>query len=54
MNGDIKYFIASDSEGRGPDRESNGSASEITAWVKVNFTATEVGGIIIYNLAQIS
>ncbi|MFI6996558.1 ArnT family glycosyltransferase [Nocardia sp. NPDC050175] len=52
-NGDIKYFIADDAQGHGPDHESEGSSSEITAWVKANFTATTVGGSTIYNLSQL-
>lgn len=51
-NGDIKYFIADGADGHGPGHESEGSSSEIAAWVKTNFTATTVGDSIIYDLSQ--
>ena len=36
--------------GRRPRRRSAGTASEITAWVAANFTATTIGGTTVYDL----
>ena len=47
-DGQVRYFIA-DSRGGPPGRES-GSAADITAWVKQNFTPTDVGGTSVYDL----
>ncbi len=53
-DGDITYFISGDNSGGG-GRQGGGStssASEITAWVSANYTATTVGGTTVYNLAS--
>ncbi|WP_405162972.1 glycosyltransferase family 39 protein [Nocardia sp. NBC_01499] len=49
-NGDITYFIADNADGHGPGHESEGSASQITAWVKAGYTATTVGDSTVYQL----
>ncbi|MGW4772131.1 ArnT family glycosyltransferase [Nocardia sp. NPDC004278] len=53
-NGEIHYFIAggmgAPGGGMGPGGGS-GSASEITAWVKANFTAITVGTTTVYDLS---
>jgi len=47
-DGKIHYFIGG---GGGPGSAgTSSSASEITAWVQQNFTATTVGGVTIYDL----
>ena len=47
-DGKIHYFIGG---GGGPGSSSTSStASQITAWVQQNFTATTVGGITVYDL----
>jgi hypothetical protein len=50
-NGEVRYFLAP-AEGRrgGPPRDSHGSATAITNWVKQNFPKTEVGGVTVYDL----
>lgn len=53
-DGDITYFVSGGNSGfgggggRGGDTTS--SASEITAWVSANYTATTVGGTTVYDL----
>ncbi|QNK53189.1 glycosyltransferase family 39 protein [Dermacoccus sp. PAMC28757] len=49
-NGDITYFIAGG--GMGGGQGGNGSAAQITAWVKAHYTATTVGGVTIYDLTK--
>lgn len=56
----VRYFIAGDRGGPpggpagapsgGPFGQRAGSAAEITAWVKENFPATDVGGATVYDL----
>jgi len=47
-DGKIHYFIGG---GSGPGSAgTSSSASEITAWVQQNFTATTVGGVTVYDL----
>jgi 4-amino-4-deoxy-L-arabinose transferase-like glycosyltransferase len=48
-NGQIAYFIASGGEG-GPGGGSNSAASQITAWVEANYSATTIGGTTVYDL----
>ena len=49
-NGDITYFIAGG--GMGGGQGGNGSAAQITAWVKAHYTATTVGGVTMYDLTK--
>jgi len=49
-NGEIHYFIAGG--GMGGPGGGSGSASEITAWVKANFTAVTVGATTVYDLSR--
>ncbi len=42
-NGEITYFITGGSDGGGRGGSGSGTASQITAWVEQNFTATTVG-----------
>ncbi|MFX0575453.1 ArnT family glycosyltransferase [Nocardia nepalensis] len=49
-NGEVHYFIAGG--GRGGPGGGSGSASEITAWVKANFTAVTVATTTVYDLGQ--
>ncbi|WP_433208333.1 glycosyltransferase family 39 protein [Nocardia sp. CA-107356] len=49
-NGEIHYFIAGG--GMGGPGGGSGSASEITAWVKANFTAVTIGSTTVYDLGQ--
>jgi hypothetical protein len=46
---EIHYFVSSGGGAGGPGG-SSGSGSQITAWVKVHFTAKTVGGMTVYNL----
>jgi 4-amino-4-deoxy-L-arabinose transferase-like glycosyltransferase len=46
---EIRYFIAG--EHRGPGGNS-GSAAQITAWVRQNFTPINVGGTTVYDLTR--
>jgi hypothetical protein len=46
----VRYFIGSDRGG--PPHGNAGSAQEITAWVKQNFTPIDVGGTTVYDLSQ--
>ncbi|WP_353361012.1 glycosyltransferase family 39 protein [Mycobacterium sp.] len=46
----VRYFIGGDRGG--PSRGKSGPAQEITAWVKQNFTPTDVGGTTVYDLSQ--
>ncbi len=48
-NHEIRYFIEGEHFGPPGHRES-GAASEITDWVKQNFTAGDVGGSTVYDL----
>ncbi len=48
-NHDVRYFIAG--ERFGPPGHGDGSASDITAWVKENFTPTKVGDATVYDLS---
>ena len=54
QNGEIAYFIASGGQGGGPGGgpggASDSAASEITAWVEANYTATTIGGTAVYDL----
>lgn len=51
-NGDVRYFLDRSEGGRGggPHHDENSSGTEITNWVKQNFTKTEVGGTAVYDL----
>jgi hypothetical protein len=46
---DVRYFIAGERVGP-PGHRDTGAAAEITAWVKTNFTSTDVGGATVYDL----
>jgi hypothetical protein len=46
---EIRYFIAGGEHG-GPPRGRSGPASDITEWVKQNFTPIDVGGTTVYDL----
>lgn len=46
---DVKYFIEGERFGP-PGHHDSGTASEITAWVKQNFTPIDVGGTKVYDL----
>ena len=50
--GKIHYFIGGGGFGGGfgPSGGSGGTASQITAWVEQNFTATTIGGTTVYDL----
>jgi 4-amino-4-deoxy-L-arabinose transferase-like glycosyltransferase len=50
-DGKIGYFIASAGSSGGPGGGTN-SASQISAWVTANYTATTVGGTTVYVLAS--
>jgi 4-amino-4-deoxy-L-arabinose transferase-like glycosyltransferase len=50
--GKITYFIAGNSGG--PGGGSNGVASQITAWVKANFTSKTIGSTTVYVLTSTS
>jgi 4-amino-4-deoxy-L-arabinose transferase-like glycosyltransferase len=45
----VRYFIASERFGP-PGHRDSGTAAEITAWVKANFTSADVGGATVYDL----
>ncbi len=47
---EVRYFVASERMGPPGHRES-GTASEITDWVKKNFTSMDVGGTTVYDLS---
>ena len=51
-DGQVRYFVAGDGRGPGPmgggDKESAGS--QITAWVKANYTAQTIDGQTVYDL----
>jgi 4-amino-4-deoxy-L-arabinose transferase-like glycosyltransferase len=49
-DGKIGYFIASTGSSGGPGGGSDSSASQISAWVAANYTATTVGGTTVYDL----
>ncbi|WP_235947110.1 glycosyltransferase family 39 protein [Nocardia terrae] len=46
----VRYFI--DGGGFGPGGGSDSTGSQISAWVKANFTAVTVGGTTVYDLSQ--
>jgi 4-amino-4-deoxy-L-arabinose transferase-like glycosyltransferase len=46
---EVRYFIAGERFGP-PGHRDTGAAGEITAWVKANFTSTDVGGATVYDL----
>jgi 4-amino-4-deoxy-L-arabinose transferase-like glycosyltransferase len=46
---EVRYFIAGEHFGP-PGRDRTGSATEISNWVKQNFTAMDVGGTTVYDL----
>ena len=48
-NHDVRYFIAG--ERFGPPGHRDGSAGDITAWVKQNFTPIDVGDTTVYDLS---
>jgi 4-amino-4-deoxy-L-arabinose transferase-like glycosyltransferase len=48
-DGKIGYFIAGDGEG-GPGGGTESAASQISAWVATNYTATTVGEVTVYDL----
>ena len=50
-NRDVRYFIASERFGP-PGHRDSGTASEITNWVKQNFTSMNVGGTTVYDLGK--
>lgn len=50
-DGQVRYFFDRAGGGRGgPPHNSDGSAAEITVWVKQNFTPSQTGGITVYDL----
>ncbi|MBN3455696.1 glycosyltransferase family 39 protein [Mycobacterium sp. DSM 3803] len=50
-DGQVRYFFDRPAGDRGgPPHDANGSAGEITAWVKQHFTGTQTGGITVYDL----
>ncbi|MBF6169951.1 ArnT family glycosyltransferase [Nocardia blacklockiae] len=49
-DGEIHYFLGGNDDRGGFGR--SGTSSEITAWVKAHFTATEVGGTTVYDLTK--
>ena len=51
-DGQVRYFIAEQHRGPGGPRPDSGEAAEITAWVTKNFTARDVGGATVYDLAR--
>ena len=52
-DGEIHYFIAGGDRG-GPGGMSAGgsTSSQITSWVKANFTAKTVDGVTVYDLSD--
>ena len=46
---EVRYFIEGERFGP-PGHRDSGTASEITAWVKQNFTSVDVGGTTVYDL----
>ncbi|GAB2514456.1 glycosyltransferase family 39 protein [Nocardia heshunensis] len=51
--GQVRYFLESTSGMGGPGMGgTDSSSSQITAWVKANFTAQTVGGTTVYDLSQ--
>lgn len=54
-DGKVRYFLDRQEGGRGgppgPSREEHGSAAQITAWVKANFTKNMVGDVPVYDLS---
>ncbi|MEU8975566.1 glycosyltransferase family 39 protein [Streptomyces monashensis] len=51
-DGRIHYFIAGGGMGAGMGTSSNGSASQISAWVQKNFTKVTVGSATFYDLTR--
>jgi hypothetical protein len=51
-SGEITYFITGGTDGRGRGGSGSGTASQITAWVEQNFTATTVGTATLYDLTR--
>jgi 4-amino-4-deoxy-L-arabinose transferase-like glycosyltransferase len=49
-DGDVRYFIGSDRRGPGGPGGRDGTAAEITAWVKERFAPSQVGGVTVYDL----
>jgi hypothetical protein len=50
-NGDVRYFFDRPAGDRGgPRHDPNGSAREITEWVKAHYTPQDIGGITVYDL----
>ena len=47
---EVRYFIAGEPFGP-PGRHESGTAAQITSWAKQNFTAVDVGGATVYDLA---
>ena len=47
---EVRYFIEGGGMG-GPRGGNSGSAGDITSWVQQNFTAIDVGGTTVYDLA---
>ena len=48
-NHEVRYFIEGERFGP-PGHRDSGTASQITAWVKQNFTPVDVGGTKVYDL----
>ncbi|WP_433678211.1 ArnT family glycosyltransferase [Nocardia sp. CA-119907] len=52
-NGEVRYFIDTDSGGGFPGMGNGSTVSDkITAWVKANYTPTTVGNATVYDLQQ--
>ncbi|WP_079173081.1 ArnT family glycosyltransferase [Streptomyces monashensis] len=51
-DGRIHYFIAGGGMGAGLGTSSNGAASQISSWVRKNFTKVTVGSATFYDLTQ--
>jgi 4-amino-4-deoxy-L-arabinose transferase-like glycosyltransferase len=50
-DGDVRYFIAGERFGP-PGRQGDDAGTQITEWVKQNFTKREVGGAVVYDLTS--
>lgn len=49
-NGDLTYYVLPDPKGHGGGFFGNESHSDISDWVKANFTATKLDGVTVYDL----
>ena len=50
-DGDVRYFIAGERFGP-PGRQREDAGTQITEWVKQNFTKRDVGGAVVYDLTS--